>query len=211
MDGTMVSHCTVHLQWRSSLSSGWRRASRAHANRINQILFAFFDRVDLHAHRTRGITIHANYPAAVLGQFLKHFKKKSPEVVMWDWVFSFKNSAVHTAIKKICCLSERFRCPYSLDLMLADFFLFRKVEKTLSGLRLSQESHKNCLRRGHQGHRRAGVRRCSQTVVGATRKVYSYLGQPSHESLRKNVFLSVKIVFFIEQFNFVFDLNTYIV
>jgi hypothetical protein len=83
-----------------------------------------------------------------LGTFMKHFKKKRPEMASREWFFHWDNVPVHTAAvvqdwlaaNKIQVLEHQ---PYSPDLALVDYFLFRRVKEELAGLRLTPGTLKN--------------------------------------------------------------------
>jgi hypothetical protein len=88
-----------------------------------------------------------NYILKAMGKFLVHLKKKRPEMVQQEWFFHWDNTPVHTAasVKKgfadhsIQLLPHP---PYSPDLALADFFLFRRVKEELVGLSMDEDSLK---------------------------------------------------------------------
>jgi histone-lysine N-methyltransferase SETMAR len=114
------------------------------------MVMAFFDcRGLIYTHIVpRGAKINAMYIVKALGTFMKHFKKKRPEMASREWFFHRDNAPVHTATvvqdwlaaNKIQVLEHP---PYSPDLAPADYFLFRRVKEELAGLRLTPETLKN--------------------------------------------------------------------
>jgi hypothetical protein len=46
----------------------------------------------------RDVTINANYTVAALGKFLKHLKKKRPQMVQQEWFLHWDNTPMHTAV-----------------------------------------------------------------------------------------------------------------
>jgi histone-lysine N-methyltransferase SETMAR len=154
MDETMVCYHTQetkkHLkQWIKKGKPGPIKA-RVQASRIKQMVMAFFDcRGLIYTHIVpRGAKINAMYIMKALGTFMKHFKKKRPEMASREWFIHWDNAPVHTAAvvqdwlaaNKIQVLEQP---PYPPDLAPADYFLFRRVKEELAGLRLTPESLKN--------------------------------------------------------------------
>ncbi len=94
----------------------------------------------------RGAKINAMYIMKALGTYMKHFKKKRPEMASRERFFHWDNVPVHTAaVVQDWLAANQIQVlePYSPDLAPADYFLFRRVKEELAGLRLAPESLKN--------------------------------------------------------------------
>jgi histone-lysine N-methyltransferase SETMAR len=116
------------------------------------MVMAFFDcRGLMYIHVVpRGAKINAMYIVKALDTFMKHFKKKRPEMASREWFFHWDNGPVHTAAVVQDWLAANQiqvleHLPYFPDLAPADYFLFRRVKEELAGLRLTPESLKNTL------------------------------------------------------------------
>jgi hypothetical protein len=146
---------TTHLrqkkqsrQWIEKGKPGPIKA-RVHASRTKQMVMAFFDYKRLiYTHIVpRGDKVNAIYIVKVLCTFMKHLRKKRPEMVSQSWFFHWDNARVHAAAvvqdwlaaNQVQVLEHH---PYSQDLALADFFLFRRVKEELAGVWLTPESLK---------------------------------------------------------------------
>jgi histone-lysine N-methyltransferase SETMAR len=95
----------------------------------------------------RGASINCTYTIKVLVTFLEHFRKKRPAIAQQQWWFQWDNTPVHTAASMKEWLAAKGiqllqHPPYSPDLALADFFLFRRVKEALAGTTLDQDSLK---------------------------------------------------------------------
>jgi histone-lysine N-methyltransferase SETMAR len=153
MGETMVSYHTPETkkqskQWIAKGKPGPIKA-RVQAGRTKQMILAFFDNKGLvYSHIvTRGVPINADYIVKVLGLFMKQLKKKRPATVAQQWWFHWDNAPVHTAAVVQEWLAAHGvqvirHPPYSPDLALADFFLFRRVKEKLTGLTLDQNTIK---------------------------------------------------------------------
>jgi hypothetical protein len=112
------------------------------------MVMAFFDSHGLiYTHIVpRGTAISATYTIKVLVMFMDHFKKKRPTMAQQQWWFHWGHSPVHTAGTMELIAAKGIQVwqhpPYSPDLALADFFLFRRVKKALTGTNLHQASLK---------------------------------------------------------------------
>ncbi len=144
MDETMVSYHTPETkkqskQWMAKGKPGPIKA-RIQASRTKQMILAFFDNKGLvYSHIIpRGVPINADYIVKVLGLFMKQLKKKRPAMVAQQWWFHWDNAPVHLASG----VQVIRHPPYSPDLAPADFFLFRRVKKKLTGLTLDQNTIK---------------------------------------------------------------------
>jgi histone-lysine N-methyltransferase SETMAR len=112
------------------------------------MLLAFFDKGLIYTNiMPRGSMVNANYIVKALGTFMKHLRKKRPEMVSQEWFFHWDNAPVHTAaVVKTWLAANSIQLlqhpPYSPNLTPADFFLFRRVKEELAGIRLSPETIK---------------------------------------------------------------------
>jgi predicted acetyltransferase len=95
-------------------------------------------------------TINTNYILVVLAKFLVHLRTKRPDMMKGNRFFNWDNTPIHTAaVVKNWLAAKEIQLllhphpPYSPDLALADFFLFRKVKEQLAGLHLTQENLKS--------------------------------------------------------------------
>jgi histone-lysine N-methyltransferase SETMAR len=133
MDEAMVSYHTSETkkqskQWIEKGQPGPIKA-RVHASRTKQMLLVFFDNKGLNYTNIvpRGSMVNANYILKALGTFMKHLKKKRPEMVSKEWFFHWDNAPVHTAaVFQTWLASNNIQLlqhpPYSLDLAPVDFF-----------------------------------------------------------------------------------------
>jgi hypothetical protein len=102
------------------------------------MVFAFFDsRSLIYTHiASRSATINAPYVVDVLGKFWRSLRLKRPELLSQQWFFHWDNAPVHTAALVSDWIDahgvqQLEHPPYSPDLELADFLLFRKVKEGL--------------------------------------------------------------------------------
>jgi histone-lysine N-methyltransferase SETMAR len=123
--------------------------AKVHTTRAKQVVLAFFDSKDLiyTNYVLRGTTVNAMYIVEALGNFIKFFKKKRPIMAAGEWFLHWDNAPVHTTAIATDWLAARrvqmLQHPlYSPDLAPANFFLFPKVKKELSGLTLTRETFK---------------------------------------------------------------------
>jgi histone-lysine N-methyltransferase SETMAR len=98
MDEAMVSYHTPGTkkqskQWIEKGQPGPIKA-RVHASRTKQMLLVFFDNKGLNYTNIvpRGSMVNANYIVKALGTFMKHLKKKRPEMVSKEWFFHWDNA-----------------------------------------------------------------------------------------------------------------------
>jgi predicted HAD superfamily phosphohydrolase YqeG len=103
MDETMVSYHTPEAkrqskQWVKRGQPGPIKV-KVHANRTKQMVMAFFDRKGLiYTHNVpKGQPVNVNQIVSVLGMFLRHLRKKRPELSAQQWWFHWDNAPVHTA------------------------------------------------------------------------------------------------------------------
>ncbi len=97
MDETIVSYHTPETkkqsrQWIEKGKPGPIKAG-VHASRTKQMVMAFFDCKGLiYTHIVPGgDKVNAIYIVKVLGTFMKHLRKKRPEMVSQDWFFHWDN------------------------------------------------------------------------------------------------------------------------
>ena len=121
--------------------------AKVHASRTSQMVLAFFDNQGpiYTNYVPRGTTVNANYIVGALGNFMKYFKKKRPEMAAGEWFFHWDNAPVHTAaVVKEWIAAHGVKMiahpPYSPDLAPADFFLFPRVKEQLAGITMTQET-----------------------------------------------------------------------
>ncbi len=112
----------------------------------------------------------ASYIVEALGNFLKVFRQKRPEMAAGDWWFHWDNTPVHTAaMVKDWMAARQFKVvehlPYSPDLALANFFLFPKVKRELAGLTLTKETFKKEWE---------GAAKTLKALDGALQKMYRH-------------------------------------
>jgi histone-lysine N-methyltransferase SETMAR len=149
MDKTMVCHHTPatkkqSMQWVKMGQSGPLKA-KVNASRTKQTLLAFFYSKGLiYSHIVpKGSAVNRKYIIKALGNFLKQLKKKRPVLVEQEWWFHWDNTPVHTAavVQEWVAAHNIQRLehpPYSPDLALTYFFLFRRVKKKLAGRSLDE-------------------------------------------------------------------------
>jgi histone-lysine N-methyltransferase SETMAR len=113
------------------------------------MVLAFFDSKGLiyMNYVPKGSTVTTNYIVEALGNFLKVFRQKRPEMAAGNWWFHWDNTPVHTtAMVKDWIAARQFKViehpPYSPDLAPANFFLFPKVKRELASLTLTKETFK---------------------------------------------------------------------
>jgi hypothetical protein len=102
MDETMVCYHTPETkrqskQWVKRGQPGPIKA-KVHASRMKQMVMAFFDSKGLiYTHIVpKGQPVNANHIVSVLSTFLRHLRKKQPELSAQQWWFPWDNAPVHT-------------------------------------------------------------------------------------------------------------------
>ena len=153
MDESSVSFHTPESkrnskQWLKKGSPGPLKA-RVQESRKKQMVLAFFDNKGLiyTNYVPRGTSVNSAYIIKAMTTFLKHFRKKRPEMSAGEWFFHWDNAPVHTAMDVQEFLAGKGvklieHPPYSPDLAPADYFLFPKLKSGLEGLRLNQDTFK---------------------------------------------------------------------
>jgi histone-lysine N-methyltransferase SETMAR len=98
------------------------------------------------------------YTVKVPGIFMKKLRQKQPEMSQ-EWFFHWDDAPVHNAtIVQARIATNNIQVmehpPYSPDLALVDYFLFRRAKEELAGIWLTPESLKKTWGWGHKNHQR---------------------------------------------------------
>lgn len=151
MDETMVPFFTpetkeMSKQWLPKGSPAPTKA-KVQASRKKQMVMAFFDNEGpIYMHYVPiGVHITAKYFVNIMKTFLKVFKRKRPNMAENEWFFHMDNAPSHTAkLSKAFMAEKKLKIiehpPYSPDLAPADFFLFPRVKRELSGVSITSST-----------------------------------------------------------------------